>query len=235
MNTHFKGLPKTVSLARDLGSKYYFTGKACKHGHLVERTTRDGHCVACSADRDRTAYNKQRYLLNRVAVLESKKLAREADRIEFNRRQQEYRAANPDKMKAYTLNAAARLKRYYRANSEAIKKATRRNAAKNPVKYKNLWAQWPKEKKARHNALKAKRRAAQKKRIPAWLSEEDLTAIIETYKNAAELSSSTGVAHAVDHIIPLQGMLVSGLHVPSNLQVLTKSENSRKHNTFNVI
>jgi hypothetical protein len=39
----------------------------------------------------------------------------------------------------------------------------------------------------------------------------------------------------VDHIIPLQGDLVSGLHVPSNLQVMRGVENVRKNKKFEVI
>jgi len=36
--------------------------------------------------------------------------------------------------------------------------------------------------------------------------------------------------HEVDHIVPLRGHLVSGLHTISNLQYITKSENRRKGN-----
>lgn len=59
-------------------------------------------------------------------------------------------------------------------------------------------------------------------RTPAWA---DLEAIYTFYKNCPE-------GHHVDHIVPLQGKLVSGLHVISNLQYLLASDNLRKSNTF---
>ena len=52
------------------------------------------------------------------------------------------------------------------------------------------------------------------------------------YAEAKRLTAETGVAHHVDHIIPLQGDFVSGLHVETNMRVITGSDNSRKRNKF---
>jgi hypothetical protein len=75
----------------------------------------------------------------------------------------------------------------------------------------------------------AKRRAAQLQRTPLWA---DMAAIRAVYAEAARLTRSTGTVHHVDHVLPLQGLLVSGLHVHTNLQILTAAENSRKRNRF---
>lgn len=72
-------------------------------------------------------------------------------------------------------------------------------------------------------------RAKMLKRMPPWANKK---AIREFYKEARRLTVETGVLHHVDHIIPLTGREVSGLHVESNLQVLTQRENNRKHNHF---
>jgi hypothetical protein len=78
-------------------------------------------------------------------------------------------------------------------------------------------------------ALRAKRRASEICRTPSWA---DLKAIRAIYAQAQALTRATGIPHHVDHEIPLQGKLVSGLHVHNNLQILTGSENSKKHNRF---
>ena len=49
---------------------------------------------------------------------------------------------------------------------------------------------------------------------------------------ATILTKSTGYEWQVDHIIPLQGKNVSGLHVPENLQVIERSMNSKKRNKY---
>lgn len=70
--------------------------------------------------------------------------------------------------------------------------------------------------------LARKRYAAQRQRIPLWA---DLDAIQQIYVNCPD-------GYEVDHIIPLQGELVSGLHVQGNLQYLRQKENRRKSNSF---
>ena len=80
-------------------------------------------------------------------------------------------------------------------------------------------------------AANGKRRAAKLHRTPAWLSADQLDQIRLVYQLAADLTESTGVPHHVDHIVPLQGALVSGLHVPWNLQVLSAQENCSKGNS----
>lgn len=69
-------------------------------------------------------------------------------------------------------------------------------------------------------------------RIPKWLTEDDRKAINAIYLEAKRLSRATGTEHHVDHIIPLRGKTVSGLHVPANLQILTATENLRKSRKF---
>ena len=79
----------------------------------------------------------------------------------------------------------------------------------------------------RHHA--AKRRAARLQRTPPWV---DFAAIRALHAEAHRLTEATGTPHHVDHAIPLQGERVSGLHVHTNMQILTASENSRKRNHF---
>lgn len=65
------------------------------------------------------------------------------------------------------------------------------------------------------------------KRRARWANQN---AIVEIYRKAELMTRTTGILHVVDHIIPLLGKRVSGLHVESNLQVITHHENAVKHN-----
>ena len=81
-------------------------------------------------------------------------------------------------------------------------------------------------------AISAKRRAAKSNATPSWLTIEQLSEIQQMYSLAKELAwlNQDGSAFHVDHIIPLQGDNVCGLHVPWNLQLLPASENFKKSN-----
>ena len=73
----------------------------------------------------------------------------------------------------------------------------------------------------------AMRRATRISATPKWANHEEIE---KFYKEAADRTAATGIMHHVDHIIPLRGKLATGLHVETNLQVLTASENIRKGN-----
>jgi 5-methylcytosine-specific restriction endonuclease McrA len=106
---------------------------------------------------------------------------------------------------------------------------------RNPEQYKKVKSYRyldDRNKKSRRNAITAKRSAARLKRTPPWLNKNQLEQIKQFYQEAKELETSTGIKHHVDHIVPLQGENVSGLHVPWNLQVLTAAENCSKNNSF---
>lgn len=81
----------------------------------------------------------------------------------------------------------------------------------------------------------AKHRASKLQRTPAWLTDFDKLKIKCLYSIAAMLTRENKEPWHVDHVIPLQGDLVSGLHVPSNMRVLRGSENISKHNKFEVV
>lgn len=106
-------------------------------------------------------------------------------------------------------------RRYYESNPEAIKRIREYSKAH----YR--------QNKPMYFAKGAKRRAARLRATPLWA---DTKAIEAFYVEAARKTAETGIKHVVDHIIPLQGRTVSGLHVENNLRVITEIENLQKSN-----
>jgi hypothetical protein len=96
-----------------------------------------------------------------------------------------------------------------------------------PKKYKDRTP----EQKGKWVAYVTARQKRIKKATPRWT---DVMAIKQFYVEAQRLTKETGIPHKVDHIIPIQGKLVSGLHVPANLQILTEKENQIKNAKFTV-
>jgi hypothetical protein len=94
---------------------------------------------------------------------------------------------------------------------------------KNKEHAKQVSAQWAKNNPHKRAATFAKYRATKLQAIPKWLSDSQLKAIESIYK-------SCPVGYEVDHMVPLQGKEVRGLHVPWNLQYLTVSDNRQKSN-----
>lgn len=78
-------------------------------------------------------------------------------------------------------------------------------------------------------AASARRRSRKLQRTPTWANRDK---ILEAYKLADFMSDLMQTPYHVDHEIPLQSKLVSGLHVHTNLRVIPGVENLRKHNRF---
>jgi 5-methylcytosine-specific restriction endonuclease McrA len=116
----------------------------------------------------------------------------------------------------------------------AVKKyhETYNKTEKRKIYFQRACSKWSKNNRGKRNAITAKRNASKLQRTPIWLTKEHYKQIADFYKKAKELDTLTGIKHHVDHIVPLQGENVSGLHVPWNLQILTATENCSKHNSF---
>ena len=64
---------------------------------------------------------------------------------------------------------------------------------------------------------------------PKWADKRKIKAI---YKRCREISNETSTMHHVDHIVPIKGKFVSGLHVHENLQIISKTDNLNKSNKY---
>lgn len=181
---------------------------------------------------------------------------REANREKIRARAQAWRDANREHvrksrrewcMKNYETYSEY-CKRRYQNNRERLLEASRNYKATNyeAVNAKNLARYHANrdELREKHKSWSAnnkhiirektrRRDAAKAKRVPKWLDKDDLWLIKEIYRLAVQREKSTGIKWHVDHIIPLQGKTVSGLHVPSNLQVITWLDNIKKGNRYN--
>lgn len=120
----------------------------------------------------------------------------------------------------------------YARNREARLAVNRAWREANPQRMRAAELAWKSQNPHRVTAYAAKRRAAALQRTPNWLTSEEVTRIEALYAEARRLTAATGVPYEVDHIIPLQGKLVSGLHVFANLQVLPMAENRSKCNSW---
>jgi 5-methylcytosine-specific restriction endonuclease McrA len=118
-------------------------------------------------------------------------------------------------------------KGYYERNKDAVVAAAQARPDEDKRRYKkNHKVANP----DMYRELVSLRRRRFRDATPKWLSPEQRMEIRLKYRLAIELSRATGIRHAVDHEVPIQGEEVCGLHVPWNLQVITQEENLKKYN-----
>lgn len=131
----------------------------------------------------------------------------------------QWRAENPDSVRHHNATN-------YQRNTDTIKASVKRWKANNPERAREL----DRIKEARKPDLKrarvAKRRVAMRTSVPLWA---DLDAVKGMYQ-LAQIFRSVGLNIHVDHIVPVRGKTVSGLHTHDNLQLLLGSKNIGKGN-----
>ena len=122
-----------------------------------------------------------------------------------------------------------------KAYDEAYREANRERRREQQRSYiktnKNKRKAYQKANNNKYSAYNAKRRAKKLQATPHWLTEYQYKQIELKYWISNFLTEYTGIQHHVDHIHPLQGKNICGLHVPDNLQVLTAEENLSKNNS----
>jgi hypothetical protein len=161
---------------------------------------------------------------------------RELERVRYH--------ADPEKTKArvkakYFQNAEkikAKRRAIYAANRDKEKAVAKIRSAEwrvnnpNHESVKEAKKKWKQENLGKVNADTAKRRNAKMQRTPAWLTQDDYWMIEQAYELSALRTKMFGFTWHVDHVLPLQGKYVSGLHVPTNLQVIPWRDNVSKGN-----
>jgi 5-methylcytosine-specific restriction endonuclease McrA len=131
------------------------------------------------------------------------------------------------KEKPKTAAAVAAGRRYYEKNREAViaraaaRPADEKRRARSDYKDRNVDV-------VRADTSVRKRR--HREATPAWLTREERLQMRELYVQARKLTAVTGERYVVDHIVPLRGESVCGLHVLWNLRVITQDENLKKSN-----
>lgn len=142
---------------------------------------------------------------------------RARDREAYNAYQKAWYATHKEQARKTRLGwrtknadvAAARPKAWREANAE---------------RYRECLRNWSRENAARKNALNAAYKASVVNACPQWLTKEHKQKIRKTYAYAKAFGCH------VDHIVPLKGKMVCGLHVPWNLQILDPHSNISKGN-----
>ncbi|OOV05774.1 HNH endonuclease signature motif containing protein [Rhodoferax fermentans] len=186
---------------------------------------RKEHAVEVKAYKDAWyAENRERISAEAKAAHLADPEKRRAKSAEYNRRNAElvraktraWAAANPEKKKAGD-------RAYFKANRETVLAQAKAWRDANPERKAQNDAAWVKANPLKVKLTKARRRQRVRHATPAWADRRELDAVY----TEADRQNLT-----VDHIIPLKHKLVCGLHVPANLQLLTRSENCRKSNKF---
>lgn len=205
-------VPREIAKAR--GMTRYFTGEPCANGHMAERLTSNTGCVRC----------RQEYS--------------EATKDHRAEKLKEWATKNADHKKAYMakyhaenkerLNAQSR--KYRQDNLEAIRAYDKERYAADPEKCRAEASAWREKNRNQDRANAKMNKPHVKRATPRFDCELTIFAMREAVELSHLRSGITGIRWVVDHMLPLRGVEVCGLHHFSNLQVIPWDVNAVKSN-----
>jgi 5-methylcytosine-specific restriction endonuclease McrA len=134
-----------------------------------------------------------------------------------------------DYFKEYNRKDEVRDKKHdwYLENREQVIQTAATRPAAVLREYRNAWKE---ANKVQVRADTKARRRKHRDATPNWLTRRQKSEIRQLYQIAITMTQTTGEQYVVDHIVPLRGEEVCGLHVPWNLRVITQDENLKKSN-----
>lgn len=146
------------------------------------------------------------------------------------------RVCHQEYVKKYRKNNREKINQYqnqYKKSSKLSKEYRKKYYEENKDKISSYMKEYYEKNKDYFAAATNKRRATKLQATPTWITQDHLDEIQKYYAFRANVSGVVGKGYEVDHIVPLQGENVCGLHVPWNLQVITKESNRSKGNNYN--
>jgi hypothetical protein len=167
-------------------------------------------------------YAKSWALRNAEHVKSLRKAKYENDRQGNIEKVRAWKARNPEKVLASQRARAI-------VNAEKNRAARKAWQERNPAEALESSRRYRERNRAKIRARLTVSKQGRERRRVQWANQDAIRAI---YEHAEFMTRTTGRPHVVDHIIPLQGRTVSGLHVASNLRVVEHHENARKHNAW---
>ena len=213
------------AIAKKLKMTRYFTGRPCQRGHLSERQTGNFKCCECDAS-DRLSESRRSYIREyhskndrkgymKKWVSENHERKKSVNREYYSRNREEKVVAQKEYYENNKHRLLAQQKEYYLANRQKIRAKQREAYLRNHSDYV---------------ARARETRLSRKRRFVKW----DLELTHFVFSEAIHLCSLrevlTGLKWNVDHMLPMKGKKVSGLHVWNNLQVIPKYLNAEKTN-----
>lgn len=175
----------------------------CKNGHIGLRYVSNNVCLQCDKSTEKSLQRKEYYERNKESIKKKVSAWASANPEKRGKTTKKWNDKNPGWHTEYG-------KKWAEKNPEKMREKAKRRLQKDPSYF------------AHYNAL---RKARKIQATPKWAN---LSAIRDIYKACRCISKLSRIQHDVDHIIPLKGKNVCGLHVEYNLRPIPSFQNRKK-------